>query len=91
MSFIYFLVYYYPKAPYLCIVPPHVQPVVGQNLWMLVDMSQCQLNTGHNTASSVGVLHAVAIGKETRYVNIGPFGSSRDDTAQAQREAHEQR
>lgn len=68
-----------------------MQPVVGQNLWMLVDMSQRQLNTGHNTPSSVGVLHAVAIGKETCYVNIGAFGSSRDDPGQAQPKADEQR
>lgn len=36
---------------YLCVIPPHVQPIIGQNIRMLVDMVECQFYTRHYTAT----------------------------------------
>lgn len=53
-----------------------MQPVVGQYLRMLIDMTKRQLDTGHNSASRVRVLNAITIWEEARYIDIGAFGSS---------------
>lgn len=74
---------------YLGVIPPHVQSVVCQYLWMLIDVTQRQFNTGHNSSTRIRIFHAIAIRKEASYINIRALGSSRLNQDQAKAKAQQ--
>ncbi|OAD60222.1 hypothetical protein WN48_06151 [Eufriesea mexicana] len=64
------LVSYTVSEPYLCVVPPHVQPIISEDVAILVDMIDGELDRRHNATTYVALGHVAAIRKESGDVNV---------------------